>query len=537
MKIPFFADNLKRSDLLGWTMAGEDLRPVSVNVFRNHSFEMTASVLPPFAGFAGLAPSFNYSDYDDSLNFSIDQEADLNLIWLDLARYKTEDLGGWLLERATALRALSTAPILACCLSGSPLALPARAVPDFFWLEPTPYLQELGEKALDEAKLEYSGTRLSSQACLRLARVLGLKYLPAILKPALKAVVVDLDNTLYEGVLGEDGLEALVLTPEHEALQKKLKNLNEEGFFLGLASKNETVDVVELFARRRDFPLNLEDFAVVKADWRNKADNLREMAGLLNIGPEAMLFIDDNPAEIQNVEAANLGIRTLLAESPAFTVNALSYYPGLMKLSRTSEDALRSQDSRANQTRRKMMTTLSREEYFKKLAIQLTYGLDPAGRLPRIAELLGKTNQFILSYKRYNQTQVKEIMDGRESAVVTVSMSDALSESGLIAIIVGRRDESRRLVVDELVVSCRALGRNIEDIMLLKAFQLLADHLGTEGDILIPYLRGPRNRPALEWLNRVAEGRSEGEAGLAVVRMPDRIEAAGLEITVEGADR
>lgn len=533
MRIPLFSDNLKRSELLGWT-AGAELRPVSVNVFRNHSFEMAASVLAPFAAFAGFEPRFSYSDYDDSLNFIVGEEADLNLIWLDMARYKSENLDGWLLERAAALRALSGAPILACCLSEAPLAPDAGAVPDLFFMNAAEHVRDLGDKAYDEAKLEYSGTRLSSQACLRLARVLGLKYLPAVLEPALKAVVVDLDNTLYEGVLGEDGFEDLILTPEHAAVQLELKRLKEEGFFICAASKNEEADVIEMFERRSDFPLKLDDFTVIKADWNSKAENIKAMAGTLNIGPEAMLFLDDNPAEIQNVEAAGLGVRAVLAESPAFTVNVLRYYPGLMKLSRSAEDAIRSGDLRANRSRREMMAALSPEEYFKKLAIRLVYSLNPADRLPRIAELLGKTNQFILAYKRYSQTRVKEIMESPDGAVLTVAMSDALSDSGLIAIVAARRDGRNRLVIDELTVSCRALGRNIEDIMLFKAFELLADHLGTAGEILVSYAKGPRNGPALAWLNRAAEGGAAGEEGLAVCRPPAGLTAAGLDIEVEG---
>ncbi|MBR1946424.1 MAG: HAD-IIIC family phosphatase [Alphaproteobacteria bacterium] len=495
-------------------------RKIKIAVYRNHSFEMTAGILNVFLRFSGLEASFDYSDYDDSLNFRT-IEADLHLIWVDIERYKTSDIAAFLKERAETLSAKTQKPVL-LAYTGRSVDLSLTAA-DCFSFRVDDWLAELGDQAYDEAKEAYSGTRLSNKAVLEAARVLGLKYIPAIFKTPLKAVVLDLDNTLYKGILGEDGVDALI--PDN-ALQSEIKKLKKDGFFICLCSKNEEEDVRKMFEKRTDFVLKMEDFTAVQINWQSKADNILKLAKTLNIGTDAMLFIDDNPAEIENVRPT--GVKTLLAKENIARV--VSYYPGLMKLRSSAEDALRTKDVQANAARMELAKTLSREEYFQKLGIKLVYSVNDETQIPRVAELFGKTNQFILSYKRYKETDVRSFMRDSGKCVITIHMSDSLSDSGIIVILAAHA-ENGVLTADELTVSCRALGRNLEDVMLPELFRLAQNRLHAKKQMEIPYLKGERNMPALKWLAALT-GTETGERGTAVYEIPEKIDLSGLTVEV-----
>lgn len=524
-----FAEELRRLDLLRQA-PDPGAAAIRVAVYRNHAFETVASVLDPFLAFSGLRAGFEVGGYDDAFGFQNVFEADLNLMWVDAARYRAIDLGEWLGERAAALRAESPAPILLLVAGGTDWR-GTRGIPDL-WDFAVETLVPPGRGAIyDPAREAATGTRLSGRACLEVARALGLRLIPAVLRPALKAVVLDLDQTLYEGVLGEDGPAGVRLTSAHAELQRHIRALKEEGFLLCLASRNEEEDVRGLFAGRPDFVLGWDDFAAVRINWKPKSENLAELASELNIGADAMLFVDDNPAEIQNVEISGLGVRTLLAQHPADTLRRLRYYPGLLRLRRSSEDAIRAADIRANRERRALGETLAPRDYFARLQIRLEFAVDDEARVARVAELSGKTNQFILGYRRYTETEVRRLMRAADGCVVTVCMSDRLSDSGLIALLAAR-SEGGRLVCEELAVSCRALGRNLENVMLPEMMRLAAARLGTGRGALIGYRRGERNGPALDWLRSLTGSPLEAGEGRVPWAVPEEVDLEGLETEV-----
>ena len=500
---------------------------IKIAVYRNHSFEMIGSVLNSFLNFSGYAAEFIYSDYDDSLNFQY-HPADIQVIWVDTNRYNTQIAEDFLKERAAVLREQSKAPIMILYTGDNELSL-SDATTDCYAFHMDSLLRDLTDSAYDEKKEAYSGTRLSNKACLKLAQTIGLKYIPAVLETPLKAIVVDLDNTLYSGILGEDGIAAL--KPYNE-VQQQLKELKQQGFFLCVASKNEESDVRELFKLRKDFVLRWEDFTAVQINWDAKAENIQKLARTLNIGTDAILFLDDNPAEIQNVEMAKLNVKTVLAENPQTSLQMLRYYPGLLKLKSSAEDALRSADIQANAERAKLAQSLSPKEYFQKLGIHLTYGINRPEQMPRVAELFGKTNQFILTYARYKESDVKDFMCSENKSIVTIHMADNLSDSGIIAILAVHKNENNDLVLDELTVSCRALGRNLENIMLPELFRLAREKLHSSDTILINYQKGDRNTPALNWLKNLTGSDLKQDKGTMAYTIPKHIDLSGLIVEV-----
>ena len=491
-----FENKPKRRELLQYCPK-EQSRQYRVQVFRNHSFELIEHTIPVYLDYAGLGVSFSYSNYDDSFSFlDLDAAADLVIVWIDGARYPNISVQNFLDERIRALRSVTNQPVL---------VLPFRAevkldIPDVLAVNLSEVCADLGAELVDERTLAATGTALSSKAMLHVSKALGLRYLPALLRPALKGLVVDFDNTLYQGILGEDGIQGVTLTPGHLALQQELKRLAGQGFFLCAASKNELEDVCSLLDSREDFPLKREDFTKLCVSWKPKAESMTEIATFLNIHTDSLVFIDDNIGELTAVQMQHPQIRLLHAKEDAgITLEVLRSYPGLLKLRSSADDAKRSADVRSNEERTQLRQTMSHEDYIKSLELQLTYCLNDRERIGRVAELSNKTNQFIFNYKRYSEAEVEQLMSSRNSAVLTLSLSDRLSDSGLVGVFAARR-QGDHMELEECFVSCRALGRGIDEIMVCGAISILLKHFGIS-QLHVQFQTGPRNKPAETFVN------------------------------------
>lgn len=467
-----------------------------VQVFRNHSFELAADTMQAYLDYAGMSVSFTYSDYDDSFSFlCLDQTSDLVLIWIDMTRYSSIDAEIFLKERIMQLKSQYHNPILVIPF-GQEVSFSETGV--VVW-NLTPVQEELGDRYTDERAKELTGTLLSGNAILLISKWLGLQYLPSLLKPQLKAVITDLDNTLYSGVLGEDGADNLTLTTGHERLQKQLKLLAQSGIFLCAASKNNVEDVDALLAARRDFPLKKNDFTWVFASWEPKAQMISQILSKLNIGADSVLFIDDNIGELESVHARYPQIHRIHAKDNAIeTYEALTWFPGLLRNNISAEDAIRKGDVRANQERQELAASMSQKEYIRSLKMHLTYVLNDRAHLMRISELANKTNQFIFNYKRYTPAEVEEILQDKNCQVVTISLSDRLSDSGLIGACFGRKCGDY-VEIEECFISCRALGRGIDDAIILGSIQSIAETFG-ETKVKVQFQSGVRNEPARQFV-------------------------------------
>ena len=515
---PLFKEHLDRAELLALPRVAPD-QSLTVAVHRNHSFELVASVLPPFLDLSRLAAEFSYSSYDDSLSFHALPAADLHIIWLDAARYSQSGFEAWLLSRIRVLRETAMENgrpckvIAACCGVKEP---EAPSLPDTLFLDCDRITAPLGSGAMDSRLMPFSGTRLSNQSCLLLARELGTRQIPALFRPPLKAVVTDLDNTLYAGVLAEDGPEALV---PHTALQECLVGLGRRGFLLALASKNEEEDVRRLFDLRPDFPLRWEDFAARAVGWRPKPEGLQAIAGDLRIGADTLLFMDDNPGERLQVSAALPEVRVLPADGPEDMLAGLRHYPGLDRRAVSFEDTVRTADTRANSERERLRGELSAADYFRELGMVLDLAVNPEKNGPRVYELLHKTNQFVLALLRPSQSGLAAYFSRPGRCVVSAAMRDRLSDSGLIA--AGLFSSERNaLCLDELVISCRALGRGVEDGMIRAMVRLAGEYLDAGPELAVAYAAGPRNRPALAWLEGLAGRPLTGRGAVILPALP-----------------
>lgn len=465
-----------------------------IQVFRNHSFELVEHTIHPYLEYAQLGVSFIYSGYDDSFSFTeLDAASDALIIWVDSERYSVEnDFPEFIRNRVTALRKVYTKPVLIVPY-GAELTFEILGG----WIfNLTDIKRRLKEKFTDIRVKEITGTSLSREAMLAISKELGLHYIPSMLRPSLKAVAIDFDNTLYQGVLGEDGIDGVVLTEGHNELQKYLKQLSKKGILLCAVSKNEYADVIQLLEKRADFPLERGDFTKLCVSWKSKAESIQEIADYLNIGIDSILFVDDNIGELKAVTMAYPQIRILHAEEKGEeTCNALKEYPGLFPSNADSVSQLRSSDIQANEMRRKIsINAASKEDYIRSLNIVLIYDINNTAQEKRIVELANKTNQFIFNFMRYTEADMAMRLQSPEYAVVTVSLKDCLADSGLVAVCVGHRMEGF-VELEECFMSCRALGRGIEGVIILEGIRLVLDQLH-EKNIRIDFTEGPRNAPA-----------------------------------------
>lgn len=492
-----FESNPTRQDIMAYNKKNDGLKKFSVYVYRNHSFELIEKNLSPYLDYANLSIDFKYSDYDDSLSFfDLDTSADLVVLWLDLSRYENNDATDFIESRLVNLKSIYQKNIFLVTFLGSY----ERNDDKIVYYSIDKWKDSLKSDFQDLRLEKFSGTKMSMALTSLIAKDLGLNYFSSLLRANLKCIVLDLDNTLYKGVLGEDGIEGVELSQGHNLLQKRISELALSGFFVCVVSKNDQQDVDNLFKNRNDFPLKRDSLTIVKASWEPKAVAIAEVAAELNIGIDSVLFVDDNLGEVLSVKQVFPEIKSILAKDDAnITLDILNNYPGLLKLGTTFEDTLRVIDSKANSERLQMMKNSSKDEFIKQMEIEFEFLINPIDHAYRIHELANKTNQFIFNYKRYSKNEIETLMLSPESVVVAVKVKDKLSESGIIGAVVLTKDSSgEHAILDECFVSCRALGRGVDSIVVDGAILVGLEKINMK-KLYVSIETGERNAPATSY--------------------------------------
>lgn len=519
------------------------LRALKIRAHRNHSFEYVASAMAGWSAYAGLCYEWSEAPYDDSLSMTVgESSADLEVVWYDVAPLRSQPdirLLQWLRSRVNALRGVASSPILVVILGlnedeEAELSNGLAGIPGVRLAPVAKTLRTLATP-FDWRLLKISGSRLSEAANILLAKHLACRWVPAQLYPRIKAVIVDLDQTLYSGVLGEDGLN-VELTPAHASLQASLVALKQSGVFLGMVSKNVRADVEELFQKRKDFPLRLEDFSAIEIGWGSKAEAIVRASQTLKIDPSAVLFMDDNPGELIEVAERLDGVYLIHASADtARTINELDFFPGLWAWNISSTDALRIADLAAETARKSIQLTSSdKTAYLRELAPRIDVWLNSTRLLPRLHELSQKTNQFNLALARLDEIRVNEFTCSSGRFAVGVGLRDRLSDSGVVAAMFGSIHDGE-VVVEEWVISCRALGRELEGLMAKAALTTVAPAATSASFI---YRKGQRNMPAMEWLAK-ASGSAlclEGKANVDIAALYTVAESP-VAITIHADER
>ena len=289
-----------------------------------------------------------------------------------------------------------------------------------------------------------------------------------------KCIVVDLDNTLWGGVIGDEGVDGIRLGDGAEgeafvAFQAYLKRLLQRGILLAVCSKNEQSAAEEPFRKHPAMRIQLGDISAFCANWENKADNLRRIAASLNIGLDSLVFVDDNPAERALVKSQLPEVTVVdLPEDPSDYPAAVDAGCFFETRSYSSEDAMRVQLYRENALRGSAMQSASDlDSFLRDLHMHAESGPLDSFRLPRMAQLLGKTNQFHLTTTRYSEAELVALAQDPHNWVRWFSLRDRIGDHGLISVAILRPGPDA-LVIDTWAMSCRVFSRGMEDFIFLE---------------------------------------------------------------------
>ena len=288
-----------------------------------------------------------------------------------------------------------------------------------------------------------------------------------------KCLVLDLDNTLWGGVIGDDGLGGIRLgqgDPEGEAylgFQRYIRALRSRGVILAVCSKNEDRIAREVFEKHTEMVLRPADISCFVANWSDKASNLRTIAKRLNIGLDSLVFVDDNPAERALVRQLVPEVAVPeLPPDPAEYVRVLERHRYFQTTSLGAEDMLRTEYYQANRARQEEESGIEDLNQFLR-SLQMVARIEPIvpATLERSTQLINKSNQFNLTTRRYSAAQVLAMSQDESWVTRTVSLADRFGDNGLISVVLGRRTEDV-LEIDTWLMSCRVLKRGVEKLLL-----------------------------------------------------------------------
>lgn len=288
-----------------------------------------------------------------------------------------------------------------------------------------------------------------------------------------KCVVLDLDNTLWGGVIGDDGLGGIRLgqgNAEGEAylgFQHYLKALQNRGVILAVCSKNDEANAREVFEKHPEMVLRLEDISCFTANWTDKATNLRSIAETLNIGLNSLVFVDDNPAERDLVRRFLPEVAVPeLPEDPSGYAITLDRYRYFQVVTLSGEDFNRTGYYRGNAGRKQAEASSGDlDEFLQSLHMVATVRPIDLTSLERSVQLIQRSNQFNLTTRRHSISDVTQMITDERWLTLTISLSDRFGDNGLISVLLAREQEGR-LVIDTWLMSCRVLKRGVEVFLM-----------------------------------------------------------------------
>lgn len=332
---------------------------------------------------------------------------------------------------------------------------------------------ELGSLARDERKrLLYRQPYAEAfylKAGFFLARIIRARTFEAK-----KCLVLDCDNTLWGGVVGEDGIGGIQIGEDFPGsafreFQKQAKALREAGVFLALNTKNNPDDVWPVFDSHDGMVLRRKDISVAKINWRPKSENIKEIATELNIGLNALVFVDDNPFEISEVQSHAPEVTCLQAPKELSELPALlrAYAHLWDRLVITEDDRKRVERMQGELDRRSLAQELTEEEFLARLGLKVFIYPPDKADLARVTQLINKTNQFNVTTKRYAQEEVEAFIATLGKRLYCMSVSDKFGEYGLVGVAMIEQ-KAGGWDVDNFLMSCRVLGRGVETTLLAK---------------------------------------------------------------------
>jgi FkbH-like protein len=324
-----------------------------------------------------------------------------------------------------------------------------------------------------EDPIQWSSARLyPSASALPLLGEHVTSCIRAALGLTRKLLAVDLDNTIWGGIIGEDGIAGIQLGPpsavgeRYQDFQRFLKGMKERGVLLAVVSKNNRQDVEEVFNKHECSVLHLDDFVAFRVGWGEKAASIRQIGEELRLGLDSFVFLDDNPAERKAVRDALPEVLVPeISGEPAESIEALNRGLYFQALRLTREDQTRSESYLATTKQETLRQSCNNmEQYLAELRMEIECGPVDSQTAVRVAQLINKTNQFNLTTRRYSLEEVERRMRSRDCRFWWFRLRDRFADHGLIAVLLAdvRGDE---WLVDLWLMSCRVIGRGVEEYM------------------------------------------------------------------------
>ncbi len=289
-----------------------------------------------------------------------------------------------------------------------------------------------------------------------------------------KCLILDLDNTIWGGVIGDDGIEGIQLGhglgigKAFTEFQMWVKKLKQRGIIICVASKNNEETAKEPFEKHPDMVLKLEDIAVFQANWETKVDNIRTIQSILNIGFDSMVFLDDNPFERNLVRENIKGITVPeLPEDPADYLEFL-YSLNLFETATFSNaDKDRTKQYQVEAKRVSLSKTFTNEaDFLKSLNMESTVSGFTKFNIPRVAQLSQRSNQFNLRTIRYTEADISTLAENPDVIDLSFTLEDIFGDNGLIAVVIMKKQDMETLFIDTWLMSCRVLKRGMETFIL-----------------------------------------------------------------------
>ena len=373
------------------------------------------------------------------------------------------------------------------------------------WLDMAEIQAEVGRARFFDLRYWYASRYpfTAAAGCELARRVVAIG---ALLKlPRAKVIVLDADNTLWGGVVGEDGFDGIALGPDYPGnafvdFQRRLLDFQQRGFLLAMCSKNNAADVDEVLQRHPHSVLRNEHFAAMRVNWQSKADNLVSIAAELNLGLDAFVFVDDSDHECAAVRHQLPQVEVVQTPRRAVEVPAcLDHVVRLEVLSLTAEDREKTAMYAKERERRSFMDTAasatdSGADHLQRLQMRMQVTFDSAPHLGRLAQLTHKTNQFNLTTRRIDEQRMRDLIEQPDVLVADFALTDVFGHSGIVGLAVVRTPAGLPAEIDTLLMSCRVIGRCAGEAFLQAVLRelfargvkhVLADYLPTAKNALV----------------------------------------------------
>jgi len=347
------------------------------------------------------------------------------------------------------------------------------ASPKVFIYDFNEFVSKFGENNIFNYKQFFSGDiKISTEYIPKFINEL-MGYVYAVSGITKKCIVLDLDNTLWGGVIGEDGFDNIKLgdNPVGRSFvefQKRLLALNKRGIVLAINSKNNFDDAIKVIQKHPNMILRENNFACVKINWDDKVENLQKIAEELNIGLDSLVFFDDDPINQEYVRESLPEV--LVVEIPKDS-SQYSQIITEMKdfdvLKITDEDTKRSGMYLGQKKRKELQSKVGNfNEFLKQMNIEVNVKKADSFSIPRISQLTLKTNQFNLTTKRYQEEEVSKFSSSDDKIVECVQVSDKFGDNGITGTYIIEKKNNEEWIIDTFLLSCRIMGRGVEEIMM-----------------------------------------------------------------------